>query len=453
MSNLEEFLELQSEAKRLRKKCDQLEEELDLKNEKILELTREINTAQTAAIQNEGEVTRLKSNMEFLETERANLEKSKEQLEKENKSLSNRIDQFTEQLRKYAEMIEKNSVKLEEYYEERDKIQQEKFELNEKLNKEILKVTEEKSALEKEVNELKNKYKKLRRKYMESTDTVMGTSMELESLREEKSKLEEKNSALEEELETLQEKYNQVSEKVGHIESHAESEAEQTTEEPVAQVEHSQEVGDQVESLQEQNKSFQEKINNLVTELSVKDEKLNNLKQEYQAKITALEEQLASLGGETCIEEPKDEDLEEAPDSFKVTGTYSSISQFFLYLKQNLPETRRTLRLIVPTWEEFKKQGLDTVIDSLQMAVLKNIGTSFDLNTQSEEINTYKDKAYALTKLDGKNLYAFVIDRVKAGIAVAGEDGSVHGFYSKQENLVPILSQAVMSQFITGEKL
>jgi septation ring formation regulator EzrA len=302
------------------------------------------------------------------------------------------------------------------------------------LNAEILELTNKLNDSERKFTDLDGKFKKIKEKYQKASDSVMGTATELDKLKNEKAQLEAKLSAMETEMESV--KATAV----------APVPVEET---PAPQVKDDSEIEKENKDLKEKIEAMESEKNNLKAQLSAEKDHSTSLMEEYNKKLQEIKEENEKLSNAPkSAESIDDESIKE-----KKTGVISSLSQYLMVLKLSIPETRRTIRIVVPQFSDFEKFGIMELIKGLPVTILKNIGCSFNFPDDQAVVSEMSTIGYKFTNLKECNLFSFSIDDVEAGLAIKEDGDNITGFFSKNPLLVPILNQAVMSQFIRGDKI
>ena len=86
--------------------------------------------------------------------------------------------------------------------------------------------------------------------------------------------------------------------------------------------------------------------------------------------------------------------------------------------------------------------------------ILKNLACSVDLKGDEDLLEELKQKNFRVTDYQDTSLLAMTVDNSTAALAVYNEERrSVTGLFSNNEELVKLLSQAIMTPFIKGKKI
>lgn len=435
---MEEFLSLQEKAARLEKELAQVQAENAEKANKILELTEKINAIMNESMKNASDVRHFRSMTSVLETDKKNLERERDRLLKENEALSSQAKQLAsmvetvnktlqtkedsllskeKQLQKKDELLTEKDAKIEEYRqhftklsEEKEKYQQEKFTFMESLNKEKLELVEKAGNLEKTLQAEQAKATKYKDKARAAEDGLLGSSMEIEKLNETNAKLNQKCEELTKELENIKGRTGA---------------APATSTGPSPEIQKAQE---------EQVQQYKQKIAELEAHLEDTKKKLEETK---------------AAANKPQIKPPEEEDV-----FGKGTGVYKSISALIAHFKLKIGAVQRTLRLIVPEIGDIKKHNLIEALDNLSPQILKNIATAVELPADNPALEELKSKNFKITDYKGRNIFALQIDNNDAALAIFEKtNNTITGVYSNHEELVKLLSQAIMNPYIRGSKL
>jgi hypothetical protein len=136
------------------------------------------------------------------------------------------------------------------------------------------------------------------------------------------------------------------------------------------------------------------------------------------------------------------------------TGTYQSISTLMVHFKYKLNNITRSMRMILPEIEDIEKYGLKEIFLNLPNNVLKNLACKADKSKHKELIGELQEKNFKITDYRESPLFALTIDNGSAAIAVFNQGAEkITGIYSDEEELVKLLSQAIMTPFIKGVKI
>ncbi|WP_457916311.1 hypothetical protein [Candidatus Lokiarchaeum ossiferum] len=377
-----------------------------------------------------------------LEDEKKNLERERNRLLKEIDTLNSQIKQFSsivettnqtlqakeesllskeKQLQNKDLLINEKDQKLEEYrkqFELQSEEKVKKFEelsaFMEKMSNEKVSLVEQVANLEKKIADYVQKIKTTKEKSRAAQDGLLGASMEMEKVREEASKI---NLTLQEtiaELEQVKKEKNELETKFG-ISS--------------ADLKQSEE-------------------NDSLDKVVIQTSEINK----YKERIASLELSLEKLQNDKASEEQK-EVLEDEVFSMG-TGTYKSISALIAHFKFKLTNVRRTIRIILPELSVIERFGLTDVFNDLPKNILKNLACNVDHKHDKQMLNLLQENNFRVTNYQGTKLFALSIDNITAALAVYDEkEDNITGIFSNNEELVRLLSQAIMNPFIKGVKL
>ncbi len=119
-----------------------------------------------------------------------------------------------------------------------------------------------------------------------------------------------------------------------------------------------------------------------------------------------------------------------------------------------MANVRRTIRIILPYISDIEKYGLKDIFDDLPKNILKNLACSVNTKKDKPVLTSLKEKNFRVTNYQGTKLFAISIDNITAALAVYNEkEDTITGIFSNNEDLVRLLSQAIMNPFIKGVKL
>ncbi len=428
MSMMEEFLELQEKVSQLENKLHKKSQELDEKDDKLLKLSEKLNDLMNDAAKSASDTRHFRSMVSVLESDKKNLERERNRLLKEIDSLNSQIKQFTDMVdttnktllskekqlqEKDALIIEKNA-KLEEISEEKVKKFQELSTFMEKMTSEKVQLVEKVAELEKNALDYGQNIKSIRKKSRAAQDGLLGASMEIEKVREESSKLSDTLNETMEELESVKNDKLELETKFG------------------------------ITTADIQNQEKDKEISKVVLQA----QKI----QKYKEKIATLEMTLENLKED----KKQSSNIEKSEDaSFsKGTGTYQSLSALITHFKFKMIKVNRTIRIILPEITDIKKYGLYEIFLGLPKNILKNIACSVNTKRDKKLLSDLKLENFRITNFQGNKLFALSIDNTTAALAVYDEKtDNITGLYSNNEELVRLLSQAIMNPFIKGIKL
>jgi len=438
---MEEMLELQDKAAQLEKDLATKQAEINEKDAKILELTEKISNMTNESAKNASDVRHFRSMMSVLETDKKNLERERDRLLKDSETLNTQARQFAnmvetlnktlqtkeemllskdKQLQKKDEILTEKDAKIEEYRvnfgkvsEEKENYQKEKFTFMEKINKEKLELVEKSGNLEKTLQEKEQKLQKFKEKAKNAEDGLLGSSMEMEKLNENIAKLTQKNQELTAELE--KEKATPKA-----------STASPTSETP--------------------------KIDQSVHDQQIAEYKTKTT--ELEAKLTDITNKFNELKDAAAKQQPVQKPPEEEDIFGKGTGIYKRLSSLITHFKMKIGNTQRSLRLIVPDLVDLQKNNLLEALNTLQPQILKNIAASVDMTKDGPLVEELKRSNFKLTDFKGGNLFALTVDTNEAALAIFDKvNNTITGVFSNNDELVKLLSQAIMNPFIKGIKL
>lgn len=437
---MEEFLELQEKVGKLQKKITDYESDINDKDKKIIELSERINGLTNESAKNASDTRHFRSMVSVLETDKKNLERERDRLIKENEAFSAQLKQFAntvetinqtlqtkeevllskeKQLQHKDELIIEKDTKIEQYrqqfnelYEEKEKYQQEKFSFMEQLNKEKLELIEKIGTMEKSLADVEQKMQNYKRKSKDAQDGLMGATMEIDSLNEKLAKM----TAQLQEITTENEKL-----KIS--------------------------IPEGVEPQAQESSSVEKPIDN---------EQLTKYKQrisELELKVEQLEKASAEKTTKSEAEAQKSVETEE--DIFaKGTGSYKSLSALVAHFKFKLNTPGRNIRIILPDLVCLDQHGMTDIIYNLPLNILKNIACDVDPNRDNAILNELRRRNFKITDYKGPKLFALTMDSADAALAVfEPEKNQLIGIFSNNEELVKLLSQAIMNPFIKGVKL
>ncbi|MHA1776825.1 MAG: hypothetical protein DRO88_06640 [Promethearchaeia archaeon] len=444
MSQLEEFLELQDRVSKLEALLKKKEQDISEKDEKILHLSEKINHLTNEAVKAASDTRHFRSMMSVLETDKNNLERERARLIKEVDALNTQLKQFAHMIEtsnqtiqakeemllskekqlqtkdlllvEKDEKIEDFRHKFQEMSEATEKYQAEKFAFMEQLSNEKLELVEKLGKLERELEERDRKIKDLRKKSRDAQDGLLGASLEMEKIREETSKTAMQLQEANQEIDQLKQELEQLHQII-----------DQTPE--------------------------QRKELSMIRKISDESTKPGMMKK-YKEKIASLELQLKEwqkMGAQTGVQAPTEtpEDLFE-----RETGTYHNISTLITHFKFQMASVNRSIRIILPEASFIEDYGLKESMLALPQIVLKNIACNIDKSRDSAIIKELQEHNFKITDYKDSQLFALAIDNTCAAIAVFNADTQVlTGIFSRNLELVKLLSQSIMTPFIKGTKL
>ncbi len=436
---MEDFLELQERVGRLKKEIQTKEQELDKKDQKILELSEKINQLTNESAKNASDTRHFRGMVSILEGDKKNLEKERDRLIKDLDAANQQLKQFAtiiettnqtlqakeesllskeKQLQTKDLLVIEKDEKLEEYRrkfetlsEEKERYQQEKFSFMEQLSKEKVELVEKIGSLEKLIQEYDQKMKDAKKRTRTAEDGLLGQSMEMEKVREE---LTQMNVALQE----------------------ANAEIDKLREEKAKT--------DQIVKQFSKSKSPEEFL------AKFQDNTIDSqIAEKYKEHIALLEVKLEKYQRGEIESGTGEQDV-----FARGTGIYQSISTLMVHFKYKLNNITRSMRMILPEIEDIEKYGLKEIFLNLPNNVLKNLACKADKSKHKELIAELQEKNFKITDYRDSPLFALTIDNYSAAIAVISQGSEkITGIYSDEEELVKLLSQAIMTPFIKGVKI
>lgn len=152
------------------------------------------------------------------------------------------------------------------------------------------------------------------------------------------------------------------------------------------------------------------------------------------------------------VEEIKEIEEKVASVATGSTGIIYDVKSAMEYMHKRVEQANRSLRLVTPTIEFMKEQGLIEAIDQLPESCVVNIATSMNVDEHNEIIETWKSRGWYVNNYQGQNFLMISANGSDVSISFISE-GKVSGFYSNIVDLVTIFKQALMYPFIKGQKL
>ena len=403
MSLMEEYLELQDQAAKCKKDLKERQDEIVQKDEKILAMSDKINFFTNEVAKYSSDNRHFRNMVTVLETEKKNLERERKRLIKEQNSLNRSLESTSQ-----------TSQAKEEALVSKEK----------QLQKKDTRLTEHEDKLEifrKKVDSL------LKEKEKYQTDKLAVLEEKL-LLVEKVGKLEKTAQEKDQKIKKFKEKSRQAQD--GLLGSSME-----------------------MEKVREENSELADKLQEITEEL----EKVSAEKREIEDRfgLTPAPHKKSKKKG------AKKGSADEAPKKFDAkdlfargTGTYSNISTLVAHFKFKLENVNRTVRIIIPELSFLSKYNLKEALFDLPNNILKNLASSVDMKGDKELLNELKLRNFRVTDYQDTNLLAMTVDNSTAALAVYNEERrSVTGLFSNNEELVKLLSQAIMTPFIKGKKI
>ena len=393
---MEEYLELQDQAAKCKKELKERQEEIVQKDEKILGMSEKINFFTNEVAKYSSDNRHYRGMVSGLEKDKKNFERERKRLIKEQNSLNRSLETTSQTYQA----------------------------------KEGALLSKEKQLLKKDTLLMENEEKLSI--FRNKVDALLGEKEKFQSdklvVLEEKLLLVEKVGKLEKEMQEKDQKIKKFKEKSRQAQDGLLG------------------ASMEMEKVREENSELTGKLHDINEEL----EKVAAEKREIEDRF-GLKPAPKQKGKKKAVE-PKKFDAKEL--FARGTGTYNNISTLIAHFKFKLENVNRTVRIILPELSFLEEYNLKEVFFDLPNNILKNLACSVDMTKDKDLLEELMQKNFRVTDYQDTSLLAMTVDNSTAALAVYNEQRrSVTGLFSNNEELVKLLSQAIMTPFIKGKKI
>jgi chromosome segregation ATPase len=214
-------------------------------------------------------------------------------------------------------------------------------------------------------------------------------------------------------------------------------------------------------SLMEANVNEKIQLSNQVatlgSQLRESQEKVKDLREKMKGQADGL------IGGSMEIEtlkkkiDEKDRRLVEVSGMIEgmltgETGIITDTASFIDYLKQQLSEVNRSLRIVLPRLSFIQEHGLLEIIKKYGESVNLNIAAPVKLETDMKLIDELKGKNAVIVDTSERNMLGLSVNGANIALAVVSGD-KIRGIYTTIYELVNLLNAALMNPFVKGKKV
>lgn len=214
---------------------------------------------------------------------------------------------------------------------------------------------------------------------------------------------------------------------------------------------------DLMKAITNEREEMHDQVTNLKQEILKKEQKIKRLKQksrEAQDGLMGSSFEVDRMKKEVKKKDQAIKEIEEKVASVATgsTGIIYDIKSAMEYMHDRIQQANRSLRLVAPTIEFMKEQGLLDAIEQLPDSCVVNIATFMNIDEHNELIEKWKSRGWYVNNYQGQNFLMISANGSDVSISFISE-GKVSGFYSNIVDLVTIFKQALMYPFIKGQKL
>lgn len=165
----------------------------------------------------------------------------------------------------------------------------------------------------------------------------------------------------------------------------------------------------------------------------------------YKQKVAELQKIIRKDHEETQIVEFK-QDI-----NLQGTGIISDISAMENYFKNQIKNTKRNIRLVLPNIRDLERYGLLEILNNLPENVNVWVAGKIDEQADNEFIQEIR-KRYQIINYSNEGIFALNIDSATISIGITRHKKTI-GIFTDSIDLINLFKPTIMEPFIRGRKV